>query len=203
MRQVLTWMGLIIFFVFVIIASITIPRGLEGTEKNRGDGRITQFRQENVEVYTLNAEISSKTRNNILIKGTTNLPEGSVLEIEASRGVMFWGDTKPRFGGEGRGIINAITSNGMFETEIKLDDEDFENWLKVAGDEVKEVSSEVKVSIMFDPTSDYQSKDVIGVVGINGEKLVNSPLRDIFGEKTDNPVNKLLFEKTILLPYKN
>lgn len=196
-------------FIISLIAAASSPSVKESFEKGQQQGKEiiegnpspTQVQTTQI-VYTLNAD-AVVTNNTIKVSGTSNLPNGTILDVTANRMVVFKGESEERGTLEGRGTSKASVFNGAFTTNVSLINSSFANWLNSAGDEVSKVSSNVTVKVTLDPkrVNPAQNSDVLTAIGSNGEQLASSPNKKVVGERTNTPTNQLETTLTVSLPY--
>jgi hypothetical protein len=149
-------------------------------------------------VYVLEAEAKS-VNNAIDIKGTTNLPEGSILEVSANRMFVFSGESDTRHGLQGRGYQNVKATKGEFKTTIKLDDKKFLDFIKASGETIT-LNPNLNVEVVFNPRQN-QTPDTLAIVGENGEQLETSSSKKVIGEATIQPYNTLEFRTEVPLAF--
>lgn len=156
------------------------------------------------QIYTIDGKVEV-IDNVIQVEGSTNLPDGAIIDITANRTVLLNGDTQISGSSEGRGIEKATVSGGKFNTEVALNDEAFKEWKEAVGEEITEVDPTVEVSILFNPERENptQPLNIIELIGSQGEALSNSPQLDQFGSQTNNPKNRLELHLETLLPLQN
>lgn len=212
MKKILKWIGIgfAVLFVLTLVITVASPGGQESFEKGYQQGKDvaesktspTTVQTSTEATYTLdaNAEVNGKR---IKVTGTSNLPNGTILDVIANRMVIFKGESEERGTLEGRGISKASVFNGAFTTNVSLVDSSFTTWLNSAGDEVSKVSPSVTVKVVLDPkrSNPAQDSEVLKAIGINGEQLASSPNKKVIGERTNTPTNQLETSLTVSLPY--
>lgn len=190
--------GFILLIVIGLIASPesskkSLDKGFEqGKQAVEGNQDATSDNQNKV-TYSLQANATVASDGKISVTGTSNLPNGSLLDVNAMRLITFKGDTEERESLEGMGIEKASVFNGSFNTVVSLNNDAFSAWSIASGDEVQSVSDNIHVKIIFDPKrqNPAQNDDVLTAVGSQGENLASSPQRSELGGKTNNPYNQL------------
>jgi len=190
-----------IFILIGIVASNT-PEGKKSFEAGLEKGRETVEGNENQTVYTLEAKAEVGNDGKILVSGTSNLPNGSLLDVSVNRMVMFNGETEEKATLEGRGVEKASVWDGQFNTTVAPLDSTFSTWLASVGDEVAKVGSNVQVVVTFNPkrAQPAQKDEVLQVVGSEGENLNTSPQKKVIGDRSDNPWTQLETELVVPFP---
>lgn len=158
----------------------------------------TKAANENI-VYTLSAEGKSVSKDRIEISGTTNLPDGSLLDIGVDRISISVGKDEEEFFSVGADY--STVKNGNYKIELTTNDKKFLDFEKASDDQIKKLYDEVEISVLFDPSSKKQPQSVVGIVGQNGEKLESSPNKKVFGSLTSNPVNELIVKNRVKSPF--
>jgi len=174
----------------------------ENTEQVKQENPKKQLKEE-VSIYELKVEASATNSDMIEVKGTSNLPDGSIISVIINRISIWQGENEERF--FRIGFANLKVQNKKFSAAIPVDDKKFLEFEKISGEFIKELNENVEVVVNFDPSSELQSKDVVEVIGKKGEKLEGSPQKSIFGSLTDNPVNQLevKLRTNLIFPYKS
>jgi hypothetical protein len=156
-------------------------------------------------VYTLSLTGTPQGSSGLDVAGETNLPDGAVIEILASRAFHNEGEEDIRATNVGEQTV-AMTG-GRFEASLLLDES---NLLLNVGtgpgeDVIDQVDRDLTVCAQFQTGFDLdgqarQPSSVIEVVGANGEALATSPMLTVFGSATDHPSNWLEVLNDVGLP---
>lgn len=133
---------------------------------------------------------AEKSSSILKVSGTTSLPDGSELDIIATRAYTIMEDAKNYEGT--LGISKATVQKGEYSTVFESSDKKWydpiANYYKLLNREVKlnqgqtynfkNISDEVKIETSFSPKN--QTENILAIVGKNGEKL-NGP--DLYKNK--------------------
>lgn len=142
------------------------------------------------DILELAAEADGAGSDSITISGTTNLPDGALLNIHADRVSTWVSESVERFFTVGIG--SASVESGTFEAEVALDDRSFVDFEKVSGEVISRLDARVEVTVTFDPSNSMQPDDVVTQVGgARGSFLASSEQLSVFGSETDSPINQL------------
>ena len=150
--------------------------------------------------YTLDFNASATGDTRIDVLGTTNLPDGALIRVSASRANRWQGEDDIRAVSL---ADNAVTvTNGQFSTSLQIDESDL---LVLVGDiDVLDVLSDsVTVCAEFQTGEDFDGQQrqpdpsVVEAVGPFGERLANSAQVTVFGSATANPSNWLEVETSV------
>lgn len=141
-------------------------------------------------IYTMLIEAMSDSRVAVLVSGTTNLPDGALITLSASRAFRLRSDPAVRASNVGP-WQEVPVSGGRFAGTLALD----ESILAVgAGDElhVDTLDPDLAACAEFRTGNDVhdrprQPDTVAAIVGPNGEALATSPQLSIFGDFVDPP----------------
>lgn len=195
----------IVFFIAFGFTTGTEPKVTPQPDKSIQQTK-TEEPKEEISTYELKAEATAVSGDTVEVKGISNLPDGSVLEVSVERISIWVGEDEERFylGGQ-IGDPFTTVKNGAYSTRIKIDDRKFLEFEKASGEFIKEMRDDVQIQVSFDPSSEKQPKNVVNAVGSKGEKLENSPQKSVFGSLTDNPINHLEVElrTRLVFPYKD
>jgi hypothetical protein len=170
-------------------ASTVAPSPVDGPEATRAATLVPPSTPFSIEVET-----TAKGRDGIRVTGTTNLPDGSILGVTASRALRNEGETDVRESPAGDGEVTV--KDGAFALSLTLD----ETTLPIGVDEqfpIAVVSPLVDVCVTFATGVDNEGvphqtdAGVLEAVGPNGERLVNSDQAQVFGSLTDHPAHWL------------
>lgn len=130
--------------------------------------------------------------NGVSLTGTTNLPDGAVITLSASRA----------FRNRGEGDIRAISADhydvtvtaGAFTGLLALDESDLLVLVGTGPGEsiIDQIDSGVTVCADFETGTGFdgtprQPPSVVALIGANGEAIATSPQVYIFGSATSNP----------------
>jgi hypothetical protein len=192
--------GIIILIVIIRISSNSEEEKSTSVQDNNPPIEQNQKNTENI-IYELSGEAESISSNKIVVEGKTNLPNNSILDIVISRISIWEGENMERFF-----IVasdDAIVNNGNYRIELTIDDREFLEFEKVSDEIIKELNENVEVSVVFYPNK--QPKNVVDMVGSNGQKLNSSPQKKVFGSATSNPANTLdiEFRTKLSFPFMN
>lgn len=192
------WWGIGIIALIIII-SIFSDSGDKTTsvEDSVPVSEQIQKETENI-VYQLSGEGKSISNDKIMVEGKTNLPDGSILEINVDRVSIWKGEDVERFFTVASS--NTVVNNGVYKTEINIDDLKFLKFEKISGEIIKEVNKNVEVSVIFNPST-KQPQNVTNIIGNKGKKLNSSPQKKVFGSATPNPVNRLVIDFRVEIPF--
>lgn len=205
------------WFALIALAGIMLAVGVGCTDdsggSNEGTATIEEQKATNTQpppeptdtpassvTYTLDLNASPAGDARIDVIGTTNLPDGALLRVSASRANRWQGEDDIRAASL---ADNSVTvTNGQFSTSLQLDESDL---LVLVGDiDVLDVLSDsVTVCAEFQTGEDFDGQQrqpepsVVAAVGPFGEGLANSPLVKVFGSATANPSNWLEVETSV------
>lgn len=156
-------------------------------------------------VYTLSMAGTPQGSSGLEVAGETNLPDGAVIEILASRAFHNLGEDDIRSTNVGEQTI-AVTG-GRFQATLTVDES---NLLLNVGtgageDVIDQVDRNLTACAQFQTGPDIdgqprQPPSVIEIVGANGEALATSPMMTVFGSATDHPSNWLEVLNDVVLP---
>ncbi len=143
--------------------------------------------------YTLTAKADVMGQDTLNVSGNTNLPSGAALSVVIERIFAFSDESEERF-------YRVVTTNttvqdGKYDIQVTVNDKKFLEMAQAysqgsAGVTIKSLDKNVQVTVTFDPQAN-QPQAVVNAVGKSGEKLANSPQKDVFGSLTSQPVNHL------------
>lgn len=155
-------------------------------------------------IYTIEAKAEKKNEANITISGTSNLPNYSLLTVEARRQTLMTDDKELREDLSTQILGKASVYDGKFVTDIGLPDTNLKNKIKLAPELYKSVNDELIVVVSLNPLreSPAQKPEVLQIIGAKGENLLTSPQLSTIGAKTDNPYHTLETRIKIQIPYK-
>lgn len=150
-------------------------------------------------IYNLTANANVINESIVGISGTSNLPNGALLNITAERLFMWRGESEEKY----YRVATSTTSinNGAFDIQLTIDDSKLLTYLIKSNEGVSSVNNNIHLEVIFYPKADNQPAEIINVVGTNGEKLATSPQKDVFGSLTKTPVNRMHVEINTLLPF--
>lgn len=152
--------------------------------------------------FEINIQADTEGSSAINVKGETNLPDGAIITVSASRSMLEDNETEVR----AANLANqeATVQGGTFSTTLALDESDV--MVGVGTFEIEQLSNEVTVCAEFRTGEEafsgeqYQSdQSVVDAVGPYGENLEGSPGVEVFGELTDTPSNWLVAETSVAL----
>lgn len=187
-------------FAFLIVFGLTTPATpTKNTDQQKTQESPKEQPKAEVTIYELKAEANATSKDTVEVKGTSNLPDGSIVSVVINRISIWQGEDEERF--FRAGFANVTVKDKKFSTSITVDDKKFLEFEKVSGEFIKELNENVEVVFNFDPSSELQPKSVVEIIGAKGEKLENSPQKDVFGSLTSNPINQLEVEIRTKLPF--
>jgi hypothetical protein len=156
-------------------------------------------------VYTLSIAGTPQDSSGLAVAGETNLPDGAVVEILASRAFHNQGEDDIRSTDVGGQAVTV--TGGRFEATLTLDES---NLLLNVGtgageDVIDQVDQDLTACAQFQTGLDIdgqprQPSSVSEIVGANGEALATSPMGTVFGSATDQPSNWLEVLNDVGLP---
>lgn len=156
-------------------------------------------------VYTLSMAGTPQGSSGLGVVVETNLPDGAVIEVLASRAFHYQGEDDIRSTNVGKQTVTV--AGGRFEATLTLDES---NLLLFIGtdpgeDVIDQMERDLTVCAQFQTGLDLdgqprQPPAVIEVVGANGEALATSPVMTVFGSATDHPSNWLEVMNDVGLP---
>ncbi len=150
-------------------------------------------------IYNLTASANAVSKSVIEITGTSNLPDGALLNIIAERRFISRGESEER---SFRTATSSVSiSSGAFSIQITIDDGKFLTYVTKTNEKVSTVNNNISLEVIFDPKAENQPSRIVSIVGANGEKLENSSQKYVFGSLTKTPVNRLHVEMETLLPF--
>lgn len=156
--------------------------------------------------HFLNAKVE-KSSSILKVSGATNLPDGSALDIVATRPYTTVEDNQNYEGT--LGISQTTVQKGGYLVVLEFSDKKWydpiANYYKLLNRETKlnqgkaynfrNISDDVKVEISFSPKN--QNENVLAIVGKNGEKL-NGP--DLYKNKSEG-FHLLKATASIIIPF--
>jgi hypothetical protein len=154
------------------------------------------------EPYTIEIEVEASGDSTLEVRGTTNLPDNSLVIVFASRAFRYESESDIRatnVAGDG-----VTVSDGTFSTTLDLDESNLLLGLDL--DPIEVISSTLDVCAEFRTGEESSSGEqrqpdptVVEIVGPYGEALENSPQVTVFGSATGNPANWLEATEAIQL----
>jgi hypothetical protein len=143
-------------------------------------------------IYTISMTGTAQGSSALMISGETNLPDGAVISLLASRAFHNKGEDDIRATNAGEQTVSV--RGGRFEATLTLDES---NLLLALGtgpgeDEIDRIDQDLTACAQFQTGNDSdgqpeQSGSVSAIVGANGEALTTSPLVTVFGSATNHP----------------
>lgn len=155
---------------------------------------------EETEPYVIRLRVTPDS-NRVRARGTTNLPDGALITVLASRAFRYANETDVHAVSAARDAV--IVADGEFATTLDLNEDDLLVGLEFQGDPgfgpIEVVDTAVTVCAQFrtgdEDGEPIQEGHVVEAVGPNGERLEGSPQVTVFGALTDNPSNWLEAER--------
>lgn len=143
-------------------------------------------------VYTIEVR-GEPNGNGVSVTGTTNLPEGAVVTLSASRAFRNMGEEDIRAVSADR--YDVTVAAGTFAGLLALDESDLLVFVGTgpADDTIDTIDRDVTVCAQFQTGTDLldgiprQPESIVAVVGPNGEAVATSPQVYVFGSATANP----------------
>lgn len=208
-HKILSVIIILLLFMF-ILASASSNKPDTKTATNNNDNKSTVQTTEKKEteppkqiepeiIYNLSANANAVSGSIIEISGTSNLPDKALLNIIAERRFVWQGESEERSFRVATSTVSI--NNGVFNIQLTIDDNKILTYLVKTNEAVSSVNNNIHLEVIFDPQAENQPSQIVSVVGANGEKLENSPQKDVFGSLTKNPVNRLNVEMETLLPF--
>lgn len=190
-KNILVILGAIGFLTF-IIAFMLLPVG----EENKLSPAQTENLVKEDVVYRLEGQAKAKLPDTVQVSGSTNLPNGSMIEVVVNRIYTYHGEDEEQTGFVG--VAETTVRNGQYDASVMVDDKEFLDIQKVSGFFIKNFNENVEVVISFRPIK-AQSSDVLKIVGPNGEKLASSPQKQIIKvlPELDSPVKELISQNIL------
>lgn len=156
--------------------------------------------------YFLNAKVE-KSSSILKVSGTTNLPDGSALDIVATRPYTTLEDNQNYEGT--LGSLKTTVQKGGYSVVFEFSDKKWydpiANYYKLLNREAKlnqgraynfkNISDDIKIEASFSPKD--QNENVLAIVGKNGEKL-NGP--DLYKNKKDG-FHLLKITTSLIIPF--
>ncbi|HEC32789.1 MAG TPA: hypothetical protein ENI63_00835 [Candidatus Kaiserbacteria bacterium] len=193
------WWGVGIIIIIVIISISSDSKDKTTPVQNNIPIRSEQNQKDTKNtIYQLSGSGKSVSDNKITVEGKTNLPDGSILEISVDRVSVWKGEDMERFFTVASS--DTVVNNGVYKTEINIDDRKLLEFEKNSGEIIKEMNKDVEVSIIFNP-SIKQPQNVINIIGNKGQRLESSSQKKVFGSATPNPVNRLDINFRVEAPF--
>jgi glucose/arabinose dehydrogenase len=144
--------------------------------------------------FTLDFEASADATATMTVTGSSNLPNGALLNISVARPFLNEGEEDIRESTAGSVAISLV--DGRFNASIPTDESD----LLIGVDSqfpIALVGDSLTVCVTFQTGADQDGQArqtdplVVQAVGPNGESLADSPHLQVFGSATANPANWL------------
>ena len=175
MKKKLKWVAIAIvaIFAFFVVIGLLSGEGKKSLEQGKQDAKElveSQKQGQNQTTYTIAPKAEVGSSEKIKVSGTSNLPNGSLLDVTAQRQVVLKGETEAGATLQGMGIAKASVWDGNFTTTTEPLDDRFSSWLEAVGDEVTSVGPNVLITVSFNPKREEpaQKDEVLAVVGTNG-----------------------------------
>ena len=151
-------------------------------------------------VYTMRyTKLSATAGGALTVAGRTNLPDGTRIELTATRPFVNKGETEPRAARVS--TVQLEVNDGAFTAATAIDETEVATFADRQFP-VATVSANVHVCATVYTGQDFdgndrQDSDVADVIGEAGEELATSPLAQEFGGATDTPSTMLELAKSI------
>ena len=173
MKKILIIVAVVIAILFIIgvVTALFTGDGQKSFDQGKQDAKERiegQTQEQRQTPYTIDAKAEVDS-NRIKVSGTSNLPNGAILDVTAQRMVVLKNETEEVASLKGMGVEKASVFDGTFTTSVTPLDSDFRAWLGAVGDEVTSIGPNVLITVRFDPARSQpsQKEEVLSTVGDN------------------------------------